>query len=1317
MIHRPFKLPFDPLSQNYTKPKLYLCEVDKTKICELETSEMSGSFKFNAYSELTSTVPRAYTNMVTGETDVNPFYDKIEALRLFYLENFGYFEIQDPEITSDGIREVKNLTAYSLEYTLSQKYLEGIKINQGTGDSEEVIYAKEVWGDAYLDHVEPITLYNSNKRLSLVNLIFEKVYGWSFVVEDSLKDIVREFEISRVSVYDFIMQDICDKFNCFAVFDTINNIVYLYAENYSTKFYGDGYYDDDNKYKGTTIFNLPTPYGSIGSVTLDGYRTKDYSYSLNEDGKVDTIVFAEPPADRVLIEITDGAQEKWDTDIYISFDNLAQEINIDYSAEDIKTVLTVRGSDDLGIENVNMGLSYIVDLSYYYSVDWMGQELYDAYTAYNKDFNKDQKIYASNVLEINKLYRKLTYLEGRLSLEYVPVSNVKEDTVGTYYVKVGDEVSFYYQEVKLPAEWRYGVTYYSVEDTALHEEKFADLFDAILVYYKSGNDKDISELNKIKEEFNFVESDTTSLINNLKVANDDASKEKAIVVFLNVILDQLGYDILNNPYKAYCNRRKESVDEAEVKVATIFIDAIDNEMSDRLPEINELKALKKEKESENEKIAENASIDTYFYNYYFNDGYSKDEAKAKANALMIRLSPFLREDEYTDDNFVVTDLDDDETELKVQKELLECGRVELSRLCEPRLSFSMEMANIYALQEFQPLVHNFQLGNLINVAIRDNYIKKARILGVDINFDDFSDFTCEFGELTSVKTPSSIHADLLSSALTAAKSVASNASYWQKGADKVDSIEAKINQGLLGAINGLYTSDQSVTIDDNGIWLRKVNDDGSFSPYQMCLTSNNILMSTDGFKKGSTPKMGVGEFKIGDETFYGVLADAVLSGYIGGSTIVGGTINIGDGKFIVDQNGNVTINAANNIVGYVTTEELLDTEEVLSARIAVNADSISSKVNRGDFGTLVEQNYDHVKIAWNNNSKYIAFEDGALNIYNSSTHSNDTLLMKQNYQGAWYYYDGYAVGKIGTNHITDHSDVRGLCFNLESDGDYMSWSCKESASDPEYTLKMVYYSPNNNYGENEGVHFYTNTYFSNPLYLQGNSIYANNNSRLRLTTSSTPRSNDILELFYSNSSGSYTSGGGAAISALQTSGSATRFACYSDRYVFYESSNNRIDCYNHIYMNNYDIYDADISTASDIRLKTNINDTQINALQTLNQIEMKEFDWIESGKHEDVGMIAQQLQPILPDLIAEDLETGKLSIKMNKFIPYLIKAIQELYVMVGGEENLIPTAIKDYDYNTKENFVKTLKSLRCNADAGHVADQSMSVAKSTKIPI
>lgn len=57
---------------------------------------------------------------------------------------------------------------------------------------------------------------------------------------------------------------------------------------------------------------------------------------------------------------------------------------------------------------------------------------------------------------------------------------------------------------------------------------------------------------------------------------------------------------------------------------------------------------------------------------------------------------------------------------------------------------------------------------------------------------------------------------------------------------------------------------------------------------------------------------------------------------------------------------------------------------------------------------------------------------------------------------------------------------------------------------------------------------------------------------------------------------------------------------------------------------------------------------------------MKEFDWIESNEHEDIGMIAQQLKEVLPDLVYEDKETSKLSIKTDILIPYLIKAIQEL---------------------------------------------------------
>ena len=86
------QLPKNLLSPGtYAKPRIFLCETDKSRITQLETTNTSGSFKFNGLSELSFEVARIYNDLITGATRVNPFYDKIEALRLIELENFGYF--------------------------------------------------------------------------------------------------------------------------------------------------------------------------------------------------------------------------------------------------------------------------------------------------------------------------------------------------------------------------------------------------------------------------------------------------------------------------------------------------------------------------------------------------------------------------------------------------------------------------------------------------------------------------------------------------------------------------------------------------------------------------------------------------------------------------------------------------------------------------------------------------------------------------------------------------------------------------------------------------------------------------------------------------------------------------------------------------------------------------------------------------------------------------------------------------------------------------------------------------------------------------
>ena len=100
---------------------------------------------------------------------------------------------------------------------------------------------------------------------------------------------------------------------------------------------------------------------------------------------------------------------------------------------------------------------------------------------------------------------------------------------------------------------------------------------------------------------------------------------------------------------------------------------------------------------------------------------------------------------------------------------------------------------------------------------------------------------------------------------------------------------------------------------------------------------------------------------------------------------------------------------------------------------------ISSKVSEDDFGTLVEQNAHAVKIAWNNNSKYVQFESGGLAIYNGAVNESRKRAFFDE-RGNHFWRDGYYVGKIGTNQYADNTAIKGINFDLESQGGYMTWA-------------------------------------------------------------------------------------------------------------------------------------------------------------------------------------------------------------------------------------------------------------------------------------
>lgn len=352
------------------------------------------------------------------------------------------------------------------------------------------------------------------------------------------------------------------------------------------------------------------------------------------------------------------------------------------------------------------------------------------------------------------------------------------------------------------------------------------------------------------------------------------------------------------------------------------------------------------------------------------------------------------------------------------------------------------------------------------------------------------------------------------------------------------------------------------------------------------------------------------------------------------------------------------------------TLENYETSTQVSSAINQTAESImlevNKKVNGVDFGTEITQNYNSVQIAWNNISRYIEFSGGAINIYQSTAQGTDNLLMKMNHSGAWYYYSGATIGKIGTNAWVNDSTFRGLVFDLEYESDYMCWAHKTSASASSYTVQLIYYA--NNKKEKQGLHFSANTYAWNKLYINEN----------------------IRTINYSDGSGglySATHEVGLYGASTRLNGSGTIFDITKSKYTFYGSNSNLIDCYNNIDMHNWSILNQ-----SDARLKRNIVPTKVNALNLINNIELKEYDWIDSGTHEEIGIIAQQLKELVPDLIDENAETGCLSIKTIKLIPYLIKAIQEISNHTQKNTWTDKTLIKDKKFFVNKN--KTKNQLR-----------------------
>ena len=1115
---------------NPKPPEVYLCNTGRKILGQLPVYDLNGTFKWNSYSEIQFSVDRVYTDVLSGQSVINPLFDKVEGLRNVYLKNIGYFTLQDSDATYSD-KDTKQMTAFSLEYaTAGSKFLDNFRINTGDVDSKEVIYESSKYGaNATVDQMykparydswdasetyyqrnytdansytyEPVqiadeTTYQSyfsddvpassilyihgyanvqfydpyTPELSLLDLIFEKIPEWRIGhVDYSLRSKERKFDEEHIAVYDFLMNNVSDTFRVVIEWDSINGVVNFYEE------------------------------------AEDG---------LNEDGTIQT---------------------RWETDVFISRSNLASEVSISYSTDDIKTKLKVSGSGDLDIREVNLGQNYLLNLDYYHDEEWMDQELVEAYDDYLEAVEEYSPQYKTamqnwvaayskwdelmnavpaegNVVLVGDEFKKLYCIYGL----YNSVNKFTEDT--TYYV-MQEDGSMTAANPQPTAENFTAKTYYVMGDYAtkekalidqltlyyVNEDVDADKQDNILLRLKNSTndiatiriynastestkeDKIRKPLYKIKTLIVSASTGTEEMIHELsdwingdlrinnKASDGMSYLEGFKVDYIGIMgayfvlakdereestLDEYGINLLREKHNTYvtifqtqteamysqqkyqCIARNEEpstnydlntkwldTNSSPVKLYKLVEATVDGVVVKRwentlvtvsseeekgmkdyqryLDNYNKMVAVQNklmQKEKEAEYYLNGYQVAGRTINYRDGDGDSEFYAAAdaffrtnqdatsdviiarqsfntdlipiytftttkangtfvvylvgntpyiaypesqgvymaKMNAISsliefenfftkeqwIELSPLIREDEYTNDNFLLTGYESEEERLKICEELMEDASKELKTLAQPKLEFSMTMANILALPEFEPIISQFALGNFIRIELRPGIVKRARLLEVNLNFDDLSDFSASFGNLVTTLSEVDKHAALLAQAVQAGKQVATAASDWYEGTQKVNRLEADIANGLQDATLKIKNaSGQTIEIGKNGLIGRKLVD-GTTDQYedeQVALINNKLCFTADNWKSS----VGCfGKFEVEGVERWGILSDAVVGGLVSGSIIKGGRLEIGGregdkGKFIVNEDGSVQILAADyKTPVYATTSDV-----------------------------------------------------------------------------------------------------------------------------------------------------------------------------------------------------------------------------------------------------------------------------------------------------------------------------------------------------------------------------------------------------------
>ena len=1228
------KIEFDS-SHNVIEPTMVLAQKSGKLLGSIQCHKIKLKESLNSPADFYFEVYKAdYANN-------SSLWDNIEDFKIVWVKEWNKcYEIYVETTDESGIR--KSVTAKSLgEAELSQINLYGIEINTEN--------------DIARDNYAPTILYNpQNTSVSLLHRISNKIPHYTINhVDNSISNIQRTFSFDNKSIYD-AFQEIAEEIHC--------------------------------------LFDISCHYvNGVLTRQISVYDLDSYCPVCEERGSFITACSK--------CGNTSGIIKGYgnDTGIFIDTENLANTITYKVENESVKNCFKLEAGDDLMTATVingnPNGSSYIWYIPQKIKNDMstvLVQKLDDygdLYEYYLDEYNAT--IPADIITSYNQLVTKYsTYNQDLQSITYpiVGFSKIIEayyNTIDLYlFLKSGlmptvavASTNATTEITKLTSNALSPVSVQDLSVCSLSSAESAVLSVAKTIIdhrYKIDITTSSYENNTWQGNFtitNYSDDEDTATSGNITIiVNDDYekfTKQKIDKILSKSVANGEPADIadlfaLSNQnfvleIKKYCLARLRSFHDCCQSCLDVLIQQgiadkslWANRVSDLyttiyLPYYNKLHLLEAEiqlRESEIALITGTYDSDGNIENNGVQTLIEKERAKIQqalnfenylGQTLWLEFATFRREDTYKNDNYISDGLNNAELFEKALQ-FMETAKKDIVKSATLQHTITATLKNLLVMPEFEPLLNQFEVGNWLRAKI-DGQIYKLRLLDYEIDFDSleilnvtFSDVVYGDNEVSDVE-----------SVINQAKSISTSYGAVTRQMEQGKKTTGIVNDWKENGLNVNNTKivcqadNQSYTSDEHGMLFRKYDPiNESYDNKQLKITNSTLAITDDNWE---TVKSAVGYYYYFDPTTnklvegYGVNAETIV-----GKLILGEQLGIynNSGSMMFDDDGLTITNNVNTFTVNPNNNSLVTLSKTVnnSTENIFYVDTNGVLHLKGDGSDLDMSNNGTVRYAWNNSSQEIKFEvtnQGRAEINFYATSENRRLSCLANDGITFYRNDANNAVRLRLNYngLYGYNNSAYRTFILNDDG-------------------LIFYSGTNANEEQKII--------ISKDYLSFYTVLNNTNTLIGNLGVGT----------YSNQSGQDTgvslySSRGASASLI---GSTVRLASYDSfgnvhNYILISS--NGIDCLANLDMNNNSILNN-----SDIRLKTNIQDTNVNALELINQIEMKSFDWIDSNKHEQIGMIAQQLQEIIPNVVYESPDDSKLSIKPLEFIPYLIKAIQEL---------------------------------------------------------